>query len=530
MFGRAGATPTTAIKTFVKSMTDPSETSPPKDVEAELKGVLRARREKLARLRELGVDPYPYRFDVQHHVADILRAFDDVCEKGGKTGEAPKFSIAGRIGTIRDMGRAAFCHLRDASGQMQLYFKRDIVGDKGYEIFKLLDIGDIIGATGTVFRTKTGEETLRVSSFGLLCKNMYPMPVVKEREDRVFDAFTDKEARYRERHVDLAVNPQVREVFQKRATLIRALRRFLDERGFLEVETPVLQPLYGGALAKPFTTDYHALDRTFFLRIADELYLKRLLVGGFGKVYEIGKAFRNEGVDRLHIPEFTMLEFYEAYADYHDTMDFTEEMLRECALKVTGSYVVSYRGASIDFEQRFQQEAFFNLLRDLTGEDLLGKPLKELSEIARRHDIEIEERMGEGKILEELMKTHVFPKLEQPTIICDYPLSLSPLAKKHRDDGRLAERFQIFAGGFELCNAFSELNDPFDQRARFEAQQQLRDAGDEETQPIDEDFLRALEYGMPPASGVGVGIDRLAMLLTDQSSIREVILFPALRT
>jgi lysyl-tRNA synthetase class 2 len=497
--------------------------------EPDLNQILRARRAKLAKLRELGVNPYPYRFEVRHHISEILETFDDVCEQEGAPGVGEHFSIAGRIVTIRAMGKASFCHLRDDSGQMQLYIKKDIVSERDYEIFKLLDIGDIIGAAGTVFRTHTGEKTLRVQSFELLSKNLYPLPIVKECEEHVFDAFTDKEARYRERHLDLAVNPDVRTIFEKRAQLIRALRRFLDERGFLEVETPILQPLYGGALARPFTTEYHALERTFFLRIADELYLKRLLVGGFPKVYEISKVFRNEGMDRSHNPEFTMLEFYEAYTDYHDAMDLTEEMLRECALAVSGSYVISYRGTPIDFEPPFRRIPFFELLRDLTSEDLLEKPLEELQKIARRHDIE-EPAMSDGKIFDELMKTHVFPKLVQPTIVYDYPLSLSPLAKKHREDQRLVERFQVFAGGLELGNAFSELNDPLDQRARFEAQQRFRAEGDEEAPPIDEDFLRALEYGMPPASGVGIGIDRLTMLLTDQASIREVILFPALRT
>jgi lysyl-tRNA synthetase class 2 len=430
---------------------------------------------------------------------------------------------------LRDMGKASFCHLRDSSGQMQLYIRKDIVGQREYEVFKLLDIGDIIGAVGTLFRTHTGEKTLRTQSFELLSKNLYPLPIVKEREEQVFDAFTDKEARYRERHLDLAVNPEVRTIFEKRTILISTMRRFLDEKGFLEVETPILQPLYGGALARPFTAHYHALDRTFYLRIADELYLKRLLVGGFPRVYEISKVFRNEGMDRSHNPEFTMLEFYEAFTDYQDAMHLTEEMLRECVSKAAGRFVVPYQEAEIDFQPSFRRVRFFELLRELTGEELLGKPLRELQEIARRHGVE-EPAASDGKIFDELMKTHVFPKLAQPTIVYDYPLSLSPLAKKHRDDPRLVERFQIFAGGLELCNAFSELNDPLDQRARFEAQQRFREAGDEEAPPIDEDFLRALEYGMPPASGVGIGVDRLTMLLTNQSSIREVILFPAMRT
>ncbi len=501
----------------------------PTDNQEDLNQILRARRAKLAKLRELGVNPYPYRFEVRHRIAEILERFDDVCEKESAAGVGEHFSIAGRIITIRAMGKASFCHLRDDSGQMQLYVKKDIVGERGYEIFHLLDIGDIIGAVGTVFRTHTGEKTLRVQSFELLSKNLYPLPIVKEREDQVFDAFTDKEARYRERHVDLTVNLEVREIFEKRALLLCTLRRFLEERSFLEVETPILQPLYGGALARPFTTEYHALERTFFLRIADELYLKRLLVGGFPKVYEISKVFRNEGMDRSHNPEFTMLEFYEAYTDYHDAMDLTEDMLRECVSKVTGGFVIRYQDAAINFEVAFRRVPFFDLLHELTGEDLLEKSLEELQKIARLHGVE-EPAMSDGKIYDELMKTHIFPKLAQPTIVYDYPLSLSPLAKKHRNGARLVERFQVFAGGLELCNAFSELNDPLDQRVRFEAQQRFRVEGDEEAPPIDEDFLRALEYGMPPASGVGIGIDRVTMLLTDQASIREVILFPALRT
>ncbi len=511
-------------------MTEHSKNSLPAEREEDLNQILRARRNKLERLRELGVNPYPYHFEAEHSISDILKDFDTICEKDDDVESAKLLSIAGRIVTIRVMGKAAFCHLRDSSGQMQLYVKKDIVGDEAFAIFKLLDIGDIIGAEGTAFRTRTGEQTLRVKSFQLLCKNLHPLPIVKESDEGVFDAFTDKEARYRERHVDLAVNTHIREIFQKRAVLFRTLRQFLDERGFLEVETPVLQPLYGGALAKPFTTEYHALERTFYLRIADELYLKRLLVGGFEKVYEISKDFRNEGMDRLHNPEFTMLEFYWAYADYFNTMDLTEEMLRQCARDVTGSYNVSFQDKEINFEPTFRRVAFFQLLQELTGQDLIGIPLEELRAIAQKHNIEDAEKMPEGKLLDELMKTHVFPTLVQPTIVYDYPLSLSPLAKKHRKDERLVERFQIFVGGLELCNAFSELNDPIDQRQRFEAQRQLRDAGDEETQPIDKDFLRALEYGMPPASGVGLGIDRLTMLLTNQASIREVILFPALRT
>ena len=408
--------------------------------------------------------------------------------------------------------------------------QRDRVGEEAYKVFKHLDLGDIVGFTGTAFKTRTGEPSLRAASFELLSKSLRPLPVVKEREGQVFDAFTDKETRYRQRYVDLAVNPEVRDIFRTRAKIITAIRAFLDARGYLEVETPALQPLYGGALARPFVTHYNVLERDFYLRIADELYLKRLLVGGYEKVYEISKDFRNEGMDRYHNPEFTMLEFYEAYADFADIMNLAEELFRETTRAALGTTEVTYQGETVDFGQPFRRVRFYDLLNELTGRDLLGLELAELVAIAKAHHVDVTRDMGEGKILDELMKTHVRPTLRQPTMIYDYPLSLSPLAKKHREDPRLVERFQPFALGFELGNAFSELNDPVDQRERFEAQRRLKEAGDEETQPVDEDFLRALEYGMPPTGGMGIGIDRLTMLLTDQTSIREVILFPHLRT
>jgi len=378
--------------------------------------------------------------------------------------------------------------------------------------------------------TKTGEKSMRASAVELLSKSVRPLPVVKQQGDEVFDAFTDKESRYRQRYIDLAVNPDNRDIFRTRAKVISAIREFLDGRGYLEVETPALQPLYGGALARPFITHYNALDRTFYMRIADELYLKRLLVGGFEKVYEIAKDFRNEGMDRFHNPEFTMLEFYEAYADFSMIMDLSEELFRHVARRALGTTEVTYQGKTVDFSKPFRRVRFFELLKEATGKDLLGIPLGELGQIAKEHEVEITREMGEGKILDEMMKTLVRPKLVEPTFIYDYPLSLSPLAKKHRDDPRLVERFQPFALGFELGNAFSELNDPLDQRERFEAQRTLKEAGDEETQPIDDDFLSALEYGMPPTGGMGIGIDRLTMLLTNQDSIREVILFPHLRS
>jgi lysyl-tRNA synthetase class 2 len=501
----------------------------PSPTHEDLNEILRLRREKLDKLRALGVNPYPYRFEKDTHIPDLLRDFDSKIENEEHAG--PVFSIAGRIHTIRIMGKAGFCHLRDEFGEMQTYVQRDRVGEQTYEVFRhLLDIGDIIGVRGTVFRTKTGEPTLRAQSFELLSKSLHPLPIVKEREGQVFDAFTDKEARYRQRYLDLAVNPSVREIFRVRARIITAMREFLDGRGFLEVETPALQPLYGGALAKPFTTHYNVLDRDFFLRIADELYLKRLLVGGFEKVYELCKDFRNEGMDKFHNPEFTMLEFYQAHADYRDLMDLSEELFRFVARAALGTTEVTYQGRTVDFAKPFRRVTFFDLLKQATGTDLLGASARELAEVALKHDVAITREMGEGKILDEMMKTLVRPSLQEPTIIYDYPLSLSPLAKKHRDDPRLVERFQPFAFGLELGNAFSELNDPIDQRERFEAQRKLKEAGDEETQPLDEDFLRALETGMPPTAGMGIGVDRLTMLLTDQTSIREVILFPQLRT
>lgn len=493
----------------------------------DLSEILRLRREKLTKLDELRVNPYPYRFEKDSRIPDLLADFDSKIESEEHVGQV--FSIAGRIHTIRVMGKAAFCHVRDEFGQMQVYVQRDRVGDENYALFKLLDIGDIIGVSGTAFRTKTGEATLRAQEFALLAKSLHPLPVVKEREGQVFDAFTDKEARYRQRYVDLAVNPDVREIFRVRARVISAMREFLDGRGYLEVETPVLQPLYGGALARPFTTYYNSLDRNFFLRIADELYLKRLLVGGFEKVYEICKDFRNEGMDKFHNPEFTMLEFYEAYSDYRDLMNLAEELFRHVARAALGTTEVTYQGVTVDFGTPFRRARFFDLLKDATGHDLLAVERRELGEIAKSKGVEVTKEMGEGKLLDEMMKTLVRPNLQEPTFIYDYPLSLSPLAKKHREDARLVERFQPFALGFELGNAFSELNDPLDQRARFESQKRLKEAGDEETQPLDEDFLYALEIGMPPTAGMGIGVDRLVMLLTDQPSIREVILFPQLR-
>lgn len=494
----------------------------------DLNEILKLRREKLDRLREAGVNPYPYRYEKTAHIPDLLHDFDSKLETA--EGEGERFSVAGRIISVRVMGKAAFCHIRDEFGQIQVYVQRDRVGVEEYKIFKMLDISDIIGFQGTLFRTKTGEPSLRAGKFELLSKSLRPLPIVKEVEGEKHHAYSDKEARYRHRYIDLNVNPETRKIFHTRARIITALRDFFDEHGFYEFETPTLQPLYGGALARPFTTFYNVLDREFFLRIADELYLKRLVVGGFEKVYEICKDFRNEGMDRFHNPEFTMLEFYQAYADFEEIMNLAEELFRFIAKRALGTTEITYQDKTIDVGKPFRRVTFYELLKEATGRELLGIDVKELGEFAKAKGIEVTKQMGEGKILDEMMKELVRPHLIEPTFIYDYPLSLSPLAKKHRTDPRLVERFQPFIFGFELGNAFSELNDPIDQRERFEAQRKLKEAGDEETQPIDEDFLNALEYGMPPTGGMGIGVDRLVMLLTNQDSIREVIPFPHLRT
>ncbi|RMD99951.1 MAG: lysine--tRNA ligase [Calditrichaeota bacterium] len=491
----------------------------------DLNAVRRARQEKLHRLIEMGVNPYPHVFHRTHLAAEIKNHFDDF--------ENQEVAIAGRLMAIRRMGKASFAHLEDSSGRIQIYLRLDFVGEKNYEIFKLSDSGDLVGVKGSVVRTRTGEITIKVVEYTLLSKTLRPIPVVKEKiEDGkriIFDAFADKEMRYRQRYVDLIVNPQVREVFVKRARIINSVREYLNQRGFLEVETPILQPLYGGATARPFTTHHNALNMTLYLRIADELYLKRLIVGGFDAVYEFGKDFRNEGMDRFHNPEFTMLELYVAYEDYYFMMDLVEEMFSKIARDLYDSYEFTYQGQKIDLTPPWPRVPMFEAIEKETGYQLFEKNLKELREIADALHISWDETWGEGKIIDEIFSERVEPKLIQPTFIIDYPISLSPLAKKHREKPGLVERFEPFIAGREVGNAFTELNDPIDQRERFMAQLELKARGDEEAQPLDEDFLRALEYGMPPTTGLGVGIDRLIMLFTDQASIRDVLFFPQMR-
>ena len=481
------------------------------------------RQKKLQELQEMGIDPYPYRFETTHYSAEIQAMKDEEF--------LPEVSIAGRLVSVRRMGKASFAHLRDAHGNQQVYIKKDIIGDEVYEeLFRRIDLGDFLGVQGRVFRTRTGEITVEARKFELLAKSLRPLPNLKEKEGEVFDPFEDKEARYRRRYLDLIANPQVKEIFVQRAQIIRVLRQFLDEHGFIEVETPALQPLYGGASARPFTTYHNTLDQTLYLRIADELYLKRLIIGGFDKVYEIAKNFRNEGMDRFHNPEFTALEYYQAYADYNDMMDFTETLFKAVAQELDCKHL-KYGDHEIDLEQPFARVSLFELLAKYAGEDLSqATDVKELYRFAKDRRLEAAKGLNYGQLLDKIFGQLVEPNLIQPTFVMDYPKAISPLAKKIRNgQDTLVERFELFIAGMEFANAFSELNDPLDQRARLEAQSQLREAGDDEAQVVDEEFLEALEFGMPPTGGVGIGVDRLVMLFTDQTSIKDVILFPAMR-
>lgn len=492
----------------------------------ELNELRRRRLEELEQLKSRGINPYPYEFNRKNFSKEIIASFKD---------DAPPqdVAVAGRIMSVRRMGKASFCHIQDSQGKIQVYLKRDDLGES-YDYFRLLDIGDIIGVEGYVFRTKMGEVSIHAKKYTLLSKSLRPLPVVKEKVDEqgnkyVYDPFADKELRYRQRYVDLIVNPAVRDVFVKRARIISSMRKFFDARGYLEVETPILQPLYGGAFARPFVTHHNALDIDLYLRIADELYLKRLIVGGFDGVYEFAKDFRNEGMDRTHNPEFTMLELYVAYKDYHWMMDLVEELITTVAKEVLGTLKLQVRGNEIDLSSPWKRITMFAAIEEFTGKNLRGKSLAELKQIAKELHVEVEPGMGIGSIIDEIFSELVEPKLLQPTFITDYPIEMSPLAKKHRSEEGLVERFEVIVNGHELCNAFSELNDPLDQRKRFEEQMKLRAGGDEEAQVLDEDFLRALEYGMPPTAGLGIGIDRLTMLLTNQDSIRDVIFFPQMK-
>ena len=484
------------------------------------------RHEELRELEVAGVQAYPYSFDVTHTTVAAREAFSD-------EGDRVDASIAGRIVSLRKMGKAAFCHLQDGSGRLQIYLKKDEV--ENFDQLKLYDIGDIIGVAGFMFRTRTGEVSLHVEKMTLLAKSLVPLPVPKEETDEegnrvVHDQFSDKEARYRQRYIDLAVNPDVREVFRKRARMISSIRSFLDRQGYLEVETPVLQTLYGGAAARPFASHMNALDIPLFLRISLELNLKRLMVGGFDGVYELGKNFRNEGLDRTHNPEFTMLELYVAWKDYTWMAGMVEEMISETARQVNGTTTVRRPdGTEISLDPPYRRVTMLELIAEVTGRDLSGKDRDELASIAGELGLEIDPSMGSGKIIDEIFGERVQPGLIQPTFVMDMPLEMVPLAKRHRNNPDLVEAWELIINGTEIGPCFSELNDPRDQRARFQEQARLRAAGDEEAMMIDEDFLHALEVGMPPAAGLGIGIDRLAILLTGQESIRDVIFFPMMR-
>ena len=494
---------------------------------AEASAVLLARRAKLDQLVERGIAPFAYRYERTHDARRAVAALGD----GPSDAAGPEVRVAGRLVAWRAHGKTAFAHLADASGRLQLYFRRDELGEERFAALDLLDLGDVIGADGPLFRTKTGEVTVRVRSFELLAKSLRPLPFGKEEvvdgRTVMHSGFADAEQRSRQRYADLAVHSDVRELFVARSRMVSAIRRFLDARDFIEVETPVLQPLYGGATARPFVTKHEALDMPLYLRIADELYLKRLIVGGLERVYEIGHDFRNEGIDRTHNPEFTMLEFYQAYADYRDMMGVVEALLVAAADAVRSDASLAERVPV--FQPPFPRVEWVPALNHALGSDALSLDLAALRSAAERVGIEHVASLSRPKILDEMFQALVEAQLEAPTFVIDYPRELSPLAKPKRGDPRLTERFELFAHGKEMANAFSELNDPIDQRARFEAQAALRAAGDREASGVDEDYLRAMEYGMPPTGGVGIGIDRLFMYLSGTAHIRDVTLFPTMR-
>lgn len=489
------------------------------------------RREKLAELIMMGIEPYPAPlYPVTIYATDIKEKVNDE-----NISEYADCCVAGRIMSVRDMGKANFAVLQDAKGRIQVYIKRDEIcpgEDKSlYDVVwkKLLDIGDLIGVKGYVFRTKTGELTIHVKEFTLLSKSLRPLPIVKEAEGQTFDAVTDPEFKYRQRYADLIINPAVKETFIKRTKLINSIRTFLNDRGALEVDTPVLQSIPGGAAARPFITHHNALDIPLYLRIANELYLKRLIVGGFDWVYEFSRNFRNEGMDRTHNPEFTILEFYTAYKDYFWMMETTEQLLEKAALDVCDTTEVTVGDKTISFKAPFKRISIFDAIQEHTGFDVSRMNEEQLRSVCKQLHIQVDNTMGKGKLIDAIFGEKCEKHYIQPTFIIDYPVEMSPLTKKHRDKQGLVERFELMINGKEIANAYSELNDPLDQRERFEEQVRLAERGDDEAMFIDQDFLRALEYGMPPTAGIGFGIDRLCMLLTNNPSIQDVLLFPQMR-
>ena len=488
----------------------------------QLNQILKQRRQKANDLAELGVSLYANDFRPSHHAADILLKEDEI-DADSVPEKGPQYSVAGRIIAMRKFGKAAFLHIQDETGKIQIHVKRDVLGQEKFAVFKKTDIGDIAGFTGGLFRTKTGELTLGALEMKLITKSFRPLP-------EKFHGLTDVEQRYRQRYVDLIVNPEVRETFRKRVEIIGLVRNFLTERGFMEVETPMMHSIPGGATAKPFKTHHNALNMDLFLRIAPELYLKRLLVGGFERVFEINRNFRNEGLSTRHNPEFTMVEFYQAFATYHDLMDLTEEMISGIALKVNGTMTIKYQGQDVDLTPPWKRYTMDETLTEVAGIDptLLKDPEKVIR-LAKEKEIKLEAHDGPGKAKTELFELLVEEKLLNPTFVTEYPTEVSPLARCNEKNQDVTDRFELFITGREIANAFSELNDPMDQRQRFEKQITEQADNDEVASVMDEDFVRALEYGMPPAAGEGIGIDRLVMLLTDSSSIRDVILFPHLR-
>lgn len=487
------------------------------------------RRESLEEMRRLGINPYPAaEFPVNAYSAEIKESFDDAAEPR-------EVCVAGRMMSRRVMGKASFVELLDSKGRIQVYVTRDDIcpgEDKGlYNVVfkKLLDLGDFIGVRGVVFRTQTGEISIHARELTVLAKSIRPLPVVKEKDGVTYDAFDDPELRYRQRYVDLIVNAGVKETFMKRSVVLKTMRAVLDEAGYTEVETPILQPIPGGASARPFITHHNSLDTDLYLRIATELYLKRLIVGGFEGVYEIGKNFRNEGMDRNHNPEFTCMELYVQYKDYNWMMAFTEQLLERICVAVNGTTESVIDGKTISFKAPYRRLPILEAIREKTGHDLTGKTEDEIRDVCRELGMEIDDTMGKGKLIDEIFGEFCEGTFIQPTFITDYPVEMSPLTKKHRENPALTERFELMVNGKELANAYSELNDPIDQEERFQDQLRLSEKGDDEAMFIDQDFLRALQYGMPPTSGIGIGIDRLVMLMTGQTAIQEVLFFPTMR-
>ncbi len=481
----------------------------------EFNELLRVRREKMAALQERGIEPFGHRFDMTHHLQDVVESFSDL------EGQAVK--VAGRIMAIRGHGKTSFVDIIDLSGRLQSYFRKDVIGDDGYETFRLLDIGDILGIEGIVFKTKTGEVSIKVSSFVLLSKSLRPLP-------EKWHGLKDVELRYRQRYVDLIVNPEVRQNFVLRSNIIKSLRCFLDDRGFLEVETPMMHPIAGGAAARPFITHHNALDMKLYMRIAPELYLKRLIVGGLEKVYELGRVFRNEGISIKHNPEFTMVEIYQAYADYQDLMQLTEQAIAKIAMDVLGTTKITYQGQEIDLTPPWTRMTMSEAILKYSGIDFAQvENIEQAREIAKKLHVDFNKQDGIGKILNNVFEEICEKNLIQPTFIIGHPKEISPLAKSNKDNPEITDRFEAFIFAREMANGFSELNDPIDQKERFIKQVAERESGDDEAHMMDEDYVTALEYGLPPTGGLGIGIDRLVMLLTDSASIRDVILFPHMR-